>query len=262
MDVASWVHQSDNTIVLMGQYFSDQNTVSSSLNQPKFRISSDDYSYRLINHWESNGLIEPARSEGKGWRKYSPLDVIWLSIIKNLRSFGFPIDKIHKVRESFKHVWAKTSVPYPALEYYAAETIYRGHPTYLIIGQDGASSFCFKHEYDISLMLSTFETHIQMSLKHVIKNNFPNLNLKPNPVSDLSVSKKELELFYLLRTGQFDQIKIQLQNGEIHLIESTETYDKLQKYSELIRKSPYQHIEIIVEGNLVKRIRRTEKTKL
>lgn len=53
-----------------------------------------DITYRMVNDWDSRGMFDAERQTTRGWRKFSIVDVIKLSIIKKLKDEGFPLYKL------------------------------------------------------------------------------------------------------------------------------------------------------------------------
>jgi hypothetical protein len=85
---------------LLSTSFSDQNRKSEIGNEKKFPVSVTGQSYRTINFWESCGLIENKREENSEWRKFTFVDIAWIMIISELKNFGYPINKLVKVKET------------------------------------------------------------------------------------------------------------------------------------------------------------------
>jgi DNA-binding transcriptional MerR regulator len=56
-----------------------------------------DITYRMVNDWDSRGMFDAERKTIHGWRKFSIVDVIKLSIIKKLKDEGFPLYKLKGV---------------------------------------------------------------------------------------------------------------------------------------------------------------------
>ena len=73
------------------------------LNKKDIKISNTFLSSRVLNHWQKRGLIDDERINGKGWRKFSSSEAIWLGIVRKLRKFGMDFDKIKKVKESLEY---------------------------------------------------------------------------------------------------------------------------------------------------------------
>ncbi|MBU0472084.1 MAG: MerR family transcriptional regulator, partial [Nanoarchaeota archaeon] len=62
--------------------------------------SIEGVSYRQINHWTEQGLIDDTRTKDSKWRKFSLIDLVWIHIIRELKEFGFPNNKIKIVKET------------------------------------------------------------------------------------------------------------------------------------------------------------------
>lgn len=63
-------------------------------------VASTGLSYRIINSWENQGLIDTDRINMAQWRKFSFIDFVWIRIIADLRTFGFPLEKLLRVKEA------------------------------------------------------------------------------------------------------------------------------------------------------------------
>lgn len=55
----------------------------------------------MINHWESQGLIECERNNNTGWRKFNLIEYTWPRLVQKLRDFGFPINKIAEIKRFY-----------------------------------------------------------------------------------------------------------------------------------------------------------------
>lgn len=71
------------------------------LNHPDRETGAENYSARVLNHWEKEGVLNDLREGGRGWRKYSPMDRIWIQLVQQLRAFGYPLSKIKVLKENF-----------------------------------------------------------------------------------------------------------------------------------------------------------------
>lgn len=69
---------------------------------PKFSIQNEDANYRFINYLTSTGLLDDRREiTGKGWRKFSYVECIYLNIVVTLRKFGLKVDELKPIYELF-----------------------------------------------------------------------------------------------------------------------------------------------------------------
>jgi len=75
---------------------------------PKAGIKSDGATYRFINYLTSTGLLDDRReASGKGWRKFSYVECIYLNIVVALRKFGVKVEAIKPVYELFSRQYDK-----------------------------------------------------------------------------------------------------------------------------------------------------------
>ena len=54
-------------------------------------------SAKMIRHYESLGLLKPARRTAAGYRIYDPQDVHVLRFIRRARDLGFPVDDVQRL---------------------------------------------------------------------------------------------------------------------------------------------------------------------
>lgn len=70
--------------------------------KPKVRIPDEVASYRFINYLTNTGLLDDRRAiAGKGWRKFSYVECIYLNIVIALRKFGVKSEHIKPIHELF-----------------------------------------------------------------------------------------------------------------------------------------------------------------
>lgn len=74
--------------------------LSSVFHEPKFKFKDiekifPNISYRMINDWDTKGLLANHRENTeKGWRRFSLQDIIRLKVIQDLKSYGMSNDSI------------------------------------------------------------------------------------------------------------------------------------------------------------------------
>jgi DNA-binding transcriptional MerR regulator len=69
---------------------------------PQAGIKNNGATYRFINYLTSTGLLDDRReTTGKGWRKFSYSECIYLNIVVALRKFGVKIEAIKPVYKLF-----------------------------------------------------------------------------------------------------------------------------------------------------------------
>ena len=87
---------------LVGSFFDNEENekVVAQLTQASREKGAETYSARVLNHWEKEGVIGDLRDGGRGWRKYSQLDRIWIQFVQQLRVFGYPLVNIKQLKEA------------------------------------------------------------------------------------------------------------------------------------------------------------------
>jgi len=66
-----------------------------------------DLTYRKINDWDRKKLITGSRANKKaGWRKFSPIDMVKLFIISDLRKLGVGIENIKSIISKISSAYA------------------------------------------------------------------------------------------------------------------------------------------------------------
>jgi hypothetical protein len=86
--------------------FSLVEELSEKLNQRDFYKTELDLVYSDIVNWERHGLLEIGGDNPKGnWKKINYIEYVWITIIKELRDFGFSYSDIKQVKaEMFKNI--------------------------------------------------------------------------------------------------------------------------------------------------------------
>jgi len=215
---------------------------------------------RVLNNWTQQGIINPPE-EGKK-RTYSKLDAIWIELVAQLREFGLGLEKIKSVRDFLFENKIDGSNFSPIK--YAIVYSLMVEPYILLIYNDGTINLMSKSQYlnylSDELILPI---HVSVNLLDISKTEFPKNGFTDfSNDSDLAtLTKKELELLYYLRTGDYDEIKVRMENGEIYLIESSMKLNVNTKVVDIINKSAFQDIEIKVRDGKAILIKSTELKK-
>lgn len=70
------------------------------ITKEQFTSGNLDISRRHINYWDNEGLLITQRKEGEKWRRFSFVELVWLLIVNELRTFGCPLELIKKLKGS------------------------------------------------------------------------------------------------------------------------------------------------------------------
>lgn len=208
-------------------------------NKKIYRISDNLISFRIISHWEKEGLIENVRSE-KGWRKYSLMDVIWLVTIKELRGFGLGLSEIKSVRKSLVATYQQCE--YGELEFYTALAYLNRTPISILIFSNFKAEVATAYEIIESTNRIGILNHISINLNLILQNIFPEKDFKP--VFDNYNTDVEQEILEALKKDALEEIKISVKNGmPINMVYTiNEATDS--NVGELKNKDAYQEITL------------------
>lgn len=245
----------------ISDYFFGKGSASRFINERKHRLDSKEVSYRILNHWEQKGLLSTERPEGKGWRKYSLLDIVWVHIIIQLRKFGYPLEKIHIIKESLSHKNEHVSA-FPILEFFIAISLAKV-PCYLTVFANGEALLVTFSEFQSAVDLGTIERDsLLININDILQKIYSKKDLSPDYSETYELSEEEVQLLIAVRLNKWSEIKIRGKGGKITMIERTENIENETKVVEILRSGNYQNIELKQEDGKVVSIKRTVKKKI
>jgi DNA-binding transcriptional MerR regulator len=240
---------------------------SAFLQEKRFTVKEADITYRVANHWESVGLIDNERTTDQGWRKYSILDLVWLRLISDMRQLGVPIEVLSSVKKSLESKFIEDRLDkhkrrVALLEIYIAAALVYGEVVYLVVLPDGRTEPMSYTEYVNTLPFAGIGHHVHISISHVLQRLFPKLAVQTNFKSTISVADDELELIFLLRTGNYETITVRGKDGRIESFEVEQHVATEKRIVELLQEGKYQDIEIKQRDGRIVGIKRTIKKKI
>lgn len=221
---------------------------SETINLKSKKTSNNEFSYRILNSWDNNGLIECERSEGKGWRKYSLVDQTWLYLISELRKFNFSIKQIQQVKKNLSVDSKELTTPFPTLEYYTYYALLRVN-TYMLIFHDGNFTFevCPRNE-DLA-KLASHENALHINLNGIMQKVLPNQDLSPRSTKNIDYTEDEKKTILLLRSENWDEVQVKEKGNVInnydYLKNNTNIdtlIDEIKTYHEICIKTNYGKI--------------------
>jgi len=265
MEKKNFLITNDAEYFRMLSYFDDRNSVVFGIiNEKRNRLDKSKFTYRIINHWQKEGLISDDRPSGKGWRMYSLMDVVWLNIITELRKFGYPLEKIKKVKESLIAPLdsLKEKHQLPMLEMYVATALIHKTPAFLLVFDNGEALAVTHKQMVNAVQFKTIGNHIQLSINAILQKIYPKKDMKPQFETFIKLSDEEFELMAMVRTGNYESITIKKKDGKIERLEATESIKADKRITELLQSGDFQNIEIKQVGGKVVCVKRTIKKKV
>lgn len=239
----------------------EDNKISQLLNSKERKVTFETISYRQLNSWEQQGLLNGNR-EGREWRRFSIMDALWVKIIDELRTFGMSWERIKVAKESLSFESERCGVEMPLLEFYTAFAIGAKMSVQLLIFKDGISVPCSATQYKVAKEIGGIANHIQLSLNDLLQGMFPDVDMKPHQKAEMPIDVDEMELLAFLRVGTFEKVEIFYHDGKMRTVEGMQRIDVSALVSDVIKEHKYQKIEVVVDDGKKVSIRRTIKKQI
>jgi DNA-binding transcriptional MerR regulator len=118
------------------------------IREKRYTVKDSDISYRVINHWDDKGLLpDGVQVDEEKWRKFSFIEIVWLEIIKELRSFGLSLECIVKIKDQTLS-WSSKENTYPWFEYYVIKSMVGSLDSYLVFSSNGRSGLALSRSLE------------------------------------------------------------------------------------------------------------------
>ncbi|GAA0892579.1 hypothetical protein GCM10009122_22580 [Fulvivirga kasyanovii] len=231
------------------------------LNRKELTKKDTGLTSRVINNWDEEELIDDEREIKTTWRKFSVVDILWISTIGDLKEFGAGTNIIRKVKQ---HLFSKLPGRFgeTRLERHIIQVISMAKPTFIVVDSTGDTEVLTGTQYLEKLQENRIGNHLVISLNKGVSENFEELHLSPFFEGLQKLSGKEKELLDIIRKNTFSSIHIRLRNGEMEMIEGREQIDIEKRIIDLLREQQYQNIEVKQQNGKVVSIERVVKRKL
>jgi len=215
-----------------------------SLDEVKTRNNSNQ-SARVLNNWIEQGILNVDENDKGKINRFSREEAIWLNLLNELRSFGVSIEKLKIIREALYK------------EYFPAFTLFRfsivrtilEHDQTLIVFSDGSIKLISSNLYGDWSKLRMLPPYIHINFAILINEIFPQNSFATTVQNtELVMNKSIVKVFYFLKTGDFDTLKFEIQEGDVRLIENINQFLSNQTLIEAIITEKYFKIEVVSNG--------------
>lgn len=217
-------------------------------------------SKRVISYWVKKGVIKADQNTEGGWFYFDRIESIWIDIVSELRDFGLDLDKIVKVREE---LFLESVENFKLIEFALIHSILK-EPYLMIIYKDGTTSVTTSSVYSEKIKSNNLPPHMVFNFFYLANQIFPNNNFEliGNLELDSELKVSEMKVLYFIRTGDFQEIKIRMKDGDIYLLEGNRQLGNKKKIIDIINNASYQNIEIKTEKGKIVSINSSEKFKI
>lgn len=204
-------------INLLGVDEETRKKLGSSWSVPKARMSDNIGSYRFVNYLASSGLISDHREEdGKGWRKFSYVDLVYLELIIALRKLGVKADTIRYFYKTFSEPYSEERSLYMGIDWLDIFiAIHCGTEMEVLVFPDEKEPPIICDPASMSLFgTSATDGQIRISLSVMVNNVRKRAGIKPVEIrrnfGDLGLGDAEIDAVFAIRglEGEEEEIRI------------------------------------------------------
>lgn len=237
------------------------------ITKPIFTVSDSPLSYRQVNYLGKTEVLPEKRESKKEWRKFSLKEVIFLSIVKELRQYGFRESYLLELRKIFFEVAKGFEAEVAIL------AVLGGFGVYITI--DGKGEIYFYDMPAFSHLRDKKQTsYFFLNLNEVILPIWEKVGkrrieykdedaLLSEIMEDLVLSKQEQKLLRLIRHREYVEITVNKQNDDSFVVKA----DKREKLKEkelieMIRTKQFGNIEVKKRDGKIVHIRVAETHKI
>lgn len=222
--------------VYSAQEFSD-------LQKKQYTLSGIIPSYRVVNSWAEQGLLDDNRVTDKGWRKYSLIDVAMVIIFKALRDFGVSIEKMKAIKTYLQTPIRAVEIEGKRLDLITFAVLYaqrsqQNKNLYLYIYEDGSAFLGTSEDVEeFKAQNPTFrKMYIAVNLNEIWSEHFREIQRKEEHL--LILNREEVAVINSIRRPDVSKVVVQKLDEGIFI---DETHKENAHNIELIEKnlSPY-----------------------
>lgn len=206
--------------VYSAQEFSD-------LQKKQYTLTDIIPSYRVVNYWAEQGLLDDNRATDKGWRKYSLIDVAMVIIFKALRDFGVSIEKIKAVKTYLQTPIRAVEIEGKQLNLITFAVLYtqrsqQNKNLYLYIYEDGSAFLGTSEDVEeFKAQNPAFrKMYIAVNLNEIWADHFGEIQRREEHL--LILSREEVSVINSLRRASVKEIHVLKEENRLAFIEEVE----------------------------------------
>ena len=228
-----------------GNFLFSESPLKDGMNKQKYPLGDKIISSRVLNHWYDMGIVTDDRPEGKGWKKFSLSEIIWLVIVKRLRNFGLDLQRIKQVKEQLdRYNSEENKSKCPLLDFYVVVAMTSTVPIKLIVFESGQAELVRQIDIDVGNMFQLIrEDFISIDLNKLLNRLLNQEEIKADYLN-YNVSPIAREVENALLIDDIISVTIKVKDKEYVMDKKYFTKDKIKaealmsvlKFGELIEK--------------------------
>lgn len=221
-------------------------------------IVRDGVSCRVVNHWESQGLLECERNNESGWRKFNLIEYVWFRIVQKLREFGLPLTKIEKIK-AYYFEFNEQPISMAAYYFIAARAA-RQPVFFVVLLNEDQAEFLDYYEFHVAMRLHLLGNYISVNINDILNQIFK-YKSEPNYPLMQAVSPNLSAALDVLEDEDYDTATIHKKGKSIQKVELNKHCD--HKMSDQSILEDYDDVDLIKKrrkGKVISKKRTVIKT--
>lgn len=169
-------------------------SIKKQFNEKKYKVGDERLSSRVLNHWYESGIITDDRPNGRGWKKFSFSEVVWIQIVFKLRSFGLDLKRIKRVKNDIDFYNPMDEISKcPLLDFYMLIAIHSTIPIKLIVFESGQAEIVRQIDIDLGNTLESItEDFISIDINKLLNKLLIKKNIKTDYLGYNDIPKSPL----------------------------------------------------------------------
>ena len=243
-------------------FLNENHSVKEFLNDPQYKIGDEAISSRVLKHWHDRGILEDNRPKGKGWRKFSFTEVLWISIVSQLRNFGLDLKKIKKVKKCLDTFNSTGNQSHsPLLDFYIAHCMTSKMPIKLLVFDTGEALIGRQVAIDLAVQCGFIkDDYISIDVAKLINRRFKGKKIETD-YSNYSLSSIEKEVQQGIYYEDVKSITINVNGNKDILLTKEHIKDSRDEIKVLLQKTGDYYEECSVRKGKGKYYKLVEKKK-
>lgn len=239
--------------------------------EKKYTISEIGESYRIINSWDSAGLLFLTPDRDSKWRRFNLVDYVWILIIRELKNIGFSTEKILNVKANLFYDFPETNddLKLDFILFFMCQTLMNNDIS-LVVQPDGISVFVldsqyFGPKYGIDPFRNN-SSRIIISLNKILAQALNDPDIAEQKTILLAINNELGDLVTsIYAEDSISEISIKKKNGEIHkvhkkIIKKLEPKEPMTEIREMVKSNQNQDIIIRQQDGKVISVEQIIKT--
>ena len=214
----------------LGGFLGSEKPIKIFLSEQTHKIGEEKLSSRVLNHWYDVGILEDDRPNGKGWKKFSISELIWIRIVIKLRGFGLDLARIKKVKEEIDIYTSSNDISQcPLLDFHIFLAMSSSIPVKFIVFESGEANVVRQIQIDLANHSGSLtEDFISIDLNKLVQTFFKTKKLSTDYLgySDIPKSPLVKDVEKSLSTDDIQGVTIRVKGNDYIVDEEFFTKDK------------------------------------